>query len=285
MHIVKGKADWIDVLSPGEDDLNWFKKKFAFKETVLNELGSLSNHPKVEAHDNYILLVHHFPIFDAATRSSRKSELNFLLTRHQVITTHHEKLEPLLSVESEKAESSLDLAHSIINSFLQFEDKQIGHLREGLSHISTKLFTGEEKELLRKILEVKKEVSDYLSIIKHQEPILDSLLLQGVDFWGPSARNRLTDLVQTNQKIISEIENYKDMLLDFERTLTQSIHLKASKTAKTFISLALITSPFLLLASISGILLSADPIVDILWYLVGFISLALIVMAIYLKKS
>lgn len=286
MHITKGKADWIDVLTPGEDDLHFFKNRFAFKDSVVNELATPSLNSKVEGHDNYIFLVHHFPLFDPVARSSRKSEVDFIFTKHQVITAHYEKLEPLLKVETEKAQNSLDLAHSIINSLLEFENEQLNHLREGLSHISSKLFkNNEHKKLLENIVDIKRQITEYDSIIKHQEPALDSILIHGVDFWGPSARGHLNDLIQTNQKITSEVNSFKNLLSDFERTLTHMIQLKTSRMAKTFISLAFISAPFLLIAAVSGVLLGQDPIMDILWYMVGLVAASLISMALYLKKK
>lgn len=287
MHITKGKADWIDFLNPSEEDLKWLKSKFGLHDLILEELKGPSARPKAEGYDNYIYLVYYFPVFDQKEQTSRKTEIDFIITRHQVITVHYEKIEPFVDVETAEANNSLELLHLIISSLLDFEMRQLHHIQEKIEYIGGRLFKNHEREVLEKISRMKRDISEYRIITKHQEPILDSLLIRGGEFWGPGARIHLNDLIGENLKIINHIESFRETINDFEDTNNQIMNLKINSVMKTFTILSFLTFPFVLFATVFGIHLDGNPLLEMenaFWVLLSIMVVGLTTLAIYFVK-
>lgn len=259
MHITKGKADWIDILNPTQEDLGWLKEKFNIHDIILEELKEPSGRSKVEAYDHYLFLVYYFPIYDEKEQSSRRAEIDFIITRHQVITVHYETIEPFSTIDINTAENSLELMHIIMSALLIFEERQLKHVQDKIEEVGGKLFKGREKEILRKISRLKRDISEYRITIRHQEPLLDSLLLRGLEFWGPDSKVYLNDLIGTNQKIENQIQNYRETANDFEDTNNQLMSLKINNVMKTFTILSFLTFPFVLVATVFGLQVADNP--------------------------
>ena len=92
---IKGKVAWLDVVKPTKTDIETIKRLHQFHPIILDELLEPSARSRVEPHDSYIFLVYHLPMFDHELKTSRRGEVDFLITRDKVITVHYEPLEPL----------------------------------------------------------------------------------------------------------------------------------------------------------------------------------------------
>lgn len=288
MHITKGKADWIDFLNPSEEDLAWLKTRFNFQDLILEELRRPSARTKVEAYDNHLFLVYYFPSYDPKEKTSRRAEIDFIITRHQVITAHYDKLEPFLDINTDGVENSLDLAHRIFSNLLSFEERQLYHIREELEEIGNRLFKGGERKTLEKISRLKRDISEYRIIVRHQEPLFDSLYLHGTEFWGPNSKILLNSLIGENQKVISQIEGYREALSDFEDTNNQIMELKMNSLIKTFTVLSFLTFPFALLTAVLSMPVRDNPFAELphaFWILLSVISLGIISLAVYFTRK
>jgi len=288
MHVTKGKADWIDFLNPTEDDLNWLKTHFHFKDLVLEELLKPSARTKVEAYENHLFLVYYFPSYDPKEKTSRRTEIDIIITRHQVITAHYDKVEPFMDINMNGVENSLDLAHRIFSNLLAFEERQLYHIREELEEIGNRLFKGGERKTLEKISRLKRDISEYRVIVRHQEPLFDSLHLHGTEFWGPEARAHLNNLMGESQKIVSQIESYRETLSDFEDTNNQIMELKMNGLIKTFTVLSFLTFPFALATAVLSMPVRDNPFAELpnaYWILLTVILIGIMSLAIYFQRK
>lgn len=288
MHITKGKADWIDFLNPTEDDLGWLKSHFNFEDLIIEELRRPSPRSRVEAYDHFLFFTFYLPIYDEQEQTSHKVEIDFILTRHQVITVHYEKIQPLTEAEVDGAQNSLELVHSILSSLLIFEERELHHIQEKLEEIGARIFKHQNRQILEKISRVKRDISEYRIVIRHQEPVLTSLHLRGVEFWGPEARILLDDLLGVNQKVVGLIENYRETINDFEDTHSQLMNLKIQGAMKTFTILSFLTFPFVLFAAVFSLPVQDNPFIHMqgaFWIASGIIALGIISLLIYIQRK
>jgi magnesium transporter len=288
MHITKGKADWIDFLNPSEEDLAWLKSHFHFEDFIIEELRKPSPRSKVEAYDNFLFFTFYLPIFDEREQTSHRAEIDFILTRHQVISVHYEKIQPLNEAQVDGAQNSLELVHNIISSLLVFEERQLHHIQEKLEDVGARIFKHQNKQILEKISRLKRDISEYRIVIRHQEPVLTSLHLRGVEFWGPEARVLLDDLLGVNQKIVGLIENFRETINDFEDTHSQLMNLRINTAMKTFTILSFLTFPFVLFAAVYSLPVQDNPFVHMpnaFWIAVGIIVVGVISLLIYFQSK
>ncbi|MBI4094365.1 MAG: hypothetical protein HY436_01000, partial [Candidatus Liptonbacteria bacterium] len=174
---------WIRIVRPQEEDLAWLHKTFGIHSLILDELKGPSARESAQALGKYLYLVYYFPIYDTAERVSRRSEVDFLITAHGVITVSYEPIDALeqlaktLPPGSRAFTDTLTLTHKLIETLLLFQQRQLVHIREKVEGISAELFKYRERERERSLLErisyLKRDISQYHIIVSPQKHVLE----------------------------------------------------------------------------------------------------------------
>lgn len=261
MKILKGKANWIDIANPTKKDIDYLKDLHGFHPIILDELLQSSARSRVEFYDDYLYLTYHLPVYDAKLKTSRRAEIDFLITRDSVITIHYENLEALDSFEgimNSSAEfrdralekSTLVLAYYILQSVISFSLRQLRHIEENIRSVSLQIFKGREHHLLEKISYIKRDLLDYHIISKPQHILLESLRKVGLEFWGKTSEIYLDDLVGDYLKVQQRIENFLEVTASLEETNAQILNAKINRSMQTFTILAFFTFPLVLFTSV-----------------------------------
>jgi len=263
MRIVKGKATWIDILKPTRNDLEFLKKQHKFHPIILDELLHFSIRSRVEFYKTYLYLAYHLPIYDTNIKTSRRAEVDFLITKDTVITIHYEDLDAIENFQraisnnkhfkDRATEDTGRLTYYLIQEILSSSMKQLRHIEENISYITQEIFKHREAEMLQKISYVKRDALDYSIISRPQEIVLNSLADVGRKFWGEEARIYLNDLTGDHYKIAQYLENYHQVIESLETTNSQLLSAKTNQVMQKFTVLAFLTFPVFLFTSLVSI--------------------------------
>ena len=216
MRIVKGKYTWINVQNPTKKDIEFIRKQHKFHPIILDELLHTSARSRVELNEKYLFMTYHLPIYDKGMKSSRKGEVDFLITKDKIITVHYEDLEPLnnfwrrlsndpIFKDRALGEDTGRMLYYMLEEILFFSQRQLRHIEEEVSQLTKDLFQNEERKLLQDISYLKRDILDYNIISKPQEIILDSLREVGGKFWSENVKIYLADLAGNHLKIMQEL--------------------------------------------------------------------------------
>ena len=288
IYMPKSGAQWIDIKNPTNKDLDWLKAKFHLHPVILQELKEPSARASVEVFKNYIYFVYYFPVYDDKEETSRRAEIDFVVGHDAVVTVQYEELEALDNLSERVADDSLMIVYQLVETILKFQERQLRHIREKTEEVGGELFKGKEKEVLRKVSRLKRDVSEYRIIVKQQGHILRSLLTKGPIFWGSEERPYLTDLVGDHLKIINQLDDYREAVADFEDSNSQLMNLKINEVMKTFTTLSFLTFPFVLLAAIFSMNTKNTPLVDrpdSFWIILSVMVVGMITLAAYFKRK
>ncbi|MEK9173332.1 MAG: CorA family divalent cation transporter [Patescibacteria group bacterium] len=298
MSIIKGKISWVDILNPDKNNLEWLRKEFKFSHLIIDQLKAPSPLSIIQAHRDYLFLIYYFPIYDTKEKVSRRTEIDFLITRKGVVTVRYDEIEIFthlltsLKPENKYFEDPLVLVHKLIKSLLQFQNRQLSHIREKLESISGELFKDLERErekgLLERISYIKRDISQYRIIVRPQAHILNSFFEVGCGFLGSDCRLYSSDLLGEQMKIMDQLEDYRQAVEDSETTNLQLINLKNSQVIKTFTIMAFLTFPMVLFATLFSMNTVDTPIVSQphgFWIVLGFMLVAVGGMVLYFKKK
>jgi magnesium transporter len=290
METKKGKsAQWIDIEKPTQKDLDWLKKEYDIHPVIIEELRGPSARDRVEAYKDYLYFIYYFPLYDSSDETSVRTEIDFVITKNSVVTVHYDPLKEILGgFEPDKADSSLEIMYAIIEHFINFEERQLRHIREKVEAVGKEIFKDKEKEVLERITYLKRDISEYRIVVRLQGPILHSLLNRGKKFWGDDAEVYLSDLMGDQQKIVNQLEDYREAISDFEHTNNQLMNLKINTVMKTFTSLSFLTFPFLLLAALFSMNTRDTPIIEMphaFWIVFAIMILGMIGLVSYFKRK
>ncbi|MEK7554985.1 MAG: CorA family divalent cation transporter [Patescibacteria group bacterium] len=258
------KVTWVDILSPTPLDIAFLKKEHRFHPIILDELLTQSARARVERYDDYLYLTYHLPIYDPRLKTSRKGEIDFLITPHTVYTIHYEALEPLdttMGLIEARAEfrerilgyTTAELVYHLIESIIAFSERQLRHIEENIHAASLDVFRGRERELLERISYVKRDLLDYHLIARPQKIVLSSLNSAGIDFWGPRAKVFLDDLMGDEMKVREHIESYLGVIESLDATNAQLLNAKMNRSMQIFTILAFFTFPLVLFTSVYSV--------------------------------
>ncbi len=258
------KVTWVDIENPKPADIAFLKKEHRFHPIILDELLTQSARARVERYDDYLYLTYHLPIYDPKLKTSRKGEIDFLITPHTIYTIHYEGLEPIDAVmgliearaefrERILGQSTAELLYNLIESIISFSERQLRHIEENIRSASLDIFRGRERELLQRISYVKRDLLDYHLIARPQKIILASLAAAGNDFWGPKTKVYFDDLLGDELKVREHIENYLEIIESLDGTNAQLLNSKINRSMQVFTMLAFFTFPLVLFTSVYAV--------------------------------
>ncbi|MEK7462986.1 MAG: CorA family divalent cation transporter [Patescibacteria group bacterium] len=301
MKIIKNKnITWIDIAKPTKQDIEYIAKQHKFHPIILDELLHVSAHSRVDIYDQYLYLTYHIPIYDQIMKTSRKAEIDCLITKNKIITVHYEELEPInnftrnLTNNLHFKETSMDntgkLLYSIIEEIISFSMRQLKHIEENVIGLTQELFTGNEEAMLRKISYVKRDLLDYRIISGPQEILLKSLKETAIKFWGGSIVVYLSDLVGDHLKVIQHLENYQQTIESLEETNAQLLNAKTNSVMKKFTILAFLTIPIVIIMQLFAVesfnrLFGENDLKVFLISLIAVISVTTISLVVFKNKK
>jgi len=277
MEITHGSVTWLDMrLVPHNEEeevdpeLEELARRFHLHPVVVKELSTPSARSRVEAYKDYLFLIYQFPVYDHEEKVSRRAEIDLIISKDRVITVRYdgmttpdgfvEKLEdPDFAATAFK--DTLQLTYHLVNEILFFNQRQLRHIREKVEEASAGLFKDNERDMLRHISYLKRDISEYRVIFNPQAQVLNSLQLAGMKFWGPESEPYLSDLVGNHLRLMNQLEDYRAAARDFEGTNNQLLDIKNGEVMKTFTVLAFLTFPLTFIAALFTVPLQGVPFI------------------------
>lgn len=301
MKIIKNKGiTWIDIAKPTKEDIEFVAKQHKFHPIILDELLHVSAHSRVDIYDQYLYLTYHIPVYDPVMKTSRKAEIDCLVTKTKIITVHYEELEPInnftrnltnnLHFRETSMENTGKLLYSIIEEVISFSMRQLKHIEENVTGLTKELFTGNEEGMLRKISYVKRDLLDYRIISGPQGILLRSLKETAIKFWGESIVVYLSDLTGDHLKVVQHLENYQQTIESLEETNSQLLNAKTNSVMQKFNILAFLTIPIVIIIQLFAVdsfnkLFGENDLKVFLLSLITVISITTVILIVFKNKK
>ena len=252
---------WIDFSEPSADEI-LFLKKLKLHPLALEEFSMPSARPKASLYGNCLYLTLHIPLFDKLNRRTFPSELDIVLTKEYLITGHDQDIFQLRDFFAKlKRNKKLQdkymnqspgyLLYYIIEMLLESCFPKIDHINKNIDRIEDEIFKGNEREMVHEISFVKRDILNFRRTLKPQKSVLESLARDNYPLLEPELRSYYQDLVGTNIRVWSAIENAKETIESLEETNDALLSNKLNHTMKV---LTVFSAIFLPMTVISNIL-------------------------------
>lgn len=296
------KITWINIESPSAKEVSELTKKYDIHPLVAEELISPTMRPKVDVYENNLYLILHFPSDTSTCPScltSIGSEIDFVIGKDFLITTHYCKF-PALEIflketnakkkfreENFKKHAGL-LAFNILKELYNHALGELDQVYIKINRAEEEIFKGKEKEMVKRLSVLKRDVLDFRRSIYPHESIIKSFEQQGVNFFGKEFKHHLNSLAGEYTKIKNLIGNSRETLDTLYQTNESLLTTKTNEVMKVLTVLAFITFPLMLLSSIFGMNTISTPIVGIkgdFWIIMAAMIIATSSMFLYFKKK
>jgi len=289
------KIIWIDFTEPSADELV-ILKKMKLHPLALEEFSMPSARPKASLYGDCLYLTLHIPLFDKENRRTFPSELDVVVTKNHLITGHDQDIFQLRDFftklkrnkkmqEKYMGRSPGYLLYYIIEILLESCFPKIDHINKNLDNIEEQIFQGNEKEMVHEISFVKRDILNFRRTLKPQKSVLESLARDNYPLLEPELRTYYQDLVGTNIRVWSALENAKETIESLEDTNDALLSNKLNHTMKV---LTVFSAIFLPMTVISNILAMSAPIpfghnVNGFWIWIGIMIFASLITIVIFK--
>jgi len=265
MNILKHKElTWVDIEDPQDSDIDYLRTNFNLPDDILGDIIPVSQHSKIEDSSDAFYFVIYLPIFDTKTRLSRNRELDIILSKNFLITSHYEPISPLKdffdrlnTVEEEKVKflsgDSAFLFSSFLNIFLKSYFPKLDHINKDIKEIETMIFRGKEKEMVSKISNVQRNLMSFRQSLKPQRLIFESLIALEERIFSKGSKKYFQNVLTVYNKVSEVMENNIEMLDILERTNSSLFSSKLNELIKFFTVISVISIPTALIFSFFGI--------------------------------
>jgi len=298
-NIIKGpKVTWVDIQDPSQEDIKYLKEKLNLHPLILAEIIPPGHRAKAEHHKDYLFLVLYYPIYNKEKRETKPRELDIIITKDTIITSHYRSILPLKSLfdkcnlykqarNSYMSEGSGYLLFYILSAFWKTCLIKLVQIDKRINEIEKEIFRGKEKEMVSEISLVKTDIINFWRIIEHQEEILKSLSLEGEKFFGPQITPYFSDILGTYGRALNTLKIYKEAISALENTNQSLLSTKTNEIIRTLTVFSVIILPLTLLASVWGMnvyLPFAENRFGFL-FIAGMMFFIMVFMLVYFKKK
>ncbi len=287
------KLVWIDLESPTPEEVRSVMEEFKIHQLVANELLSPSARPKVDLYDKFIYLILQFPYFIHSHGKKPEHEVDFIIGKNFLITTHYETIDPLHEFSRIfEANSIIDkssigkhagfLAFYLIRELYRSLSRELESINHNMGKIEHKIFEGHEKLMVYEISKLSRNLLRFKQSMSAHKEILESLEAAGKHFFGDDFLYYLKALSGEYYKVANILEGSVDILSGLKETNDSLLSTKTSETMKTLTIMAFITLPLSLITQVFGMSSASLPIISEpggFWIILS--SMALIVTALF----
>jgi len=257
---------WVKIDHPTAVEQAWLEENFDFHALDFEDVLSRNQRPKIDKYDDYLFIVLHFPVFDAARGRLGTGELDVFVGPGFVVTIPNQPLQPVdyLFERCRSKEELRDQLFSRGSGYLLYRlvDDGFDYCFPMLRKIGNKLDALEEEifeenaseEIVRDISNVKQEIINFRKVIRPQRPVLRDLERVKDRYLAPEMDLEIyfDDIVDAHERIWDMLENYKEVVEALEDTNESVIGHRVNDILRVLTSISVIVLPLTLIASVWG---------------------------------
>ncbi len=279
-----GNLVWVDLISPSVDEIRQIVSEYNIHPLVAHELNIPTLRPKVDLYDNFIYLILHFPSLRKNVDGGQDDqEMDFIVGKNFIITTRYGEVDALLALsKSLEVEAILEKgAKGAHAGFIFFEMlkkiyESILHkterIKDKLASIEDEIFKGREKEMVKKLSEVSRELLDFKRATSLHDEILESFEVASIKFFGEEFRFYLRSLIGEYVKVENSIRNMLEFMSELRETNNALLTTKQNQITQALTVIAFITLPLSIITSWFQIGAKGTPFINLpnsFWIIAG----------------
>ena len=260
--LTHGSITWIDLEDPTENEVREIAKEFGVHKLVADELLTPSERAKVDPYDKYTYLIFHFPFCDTNTHTCQEQEMDFIVGKKFIITTHYESIpaleefkesfDQLLGGHKRKiTHSGFIFYHILLGLYVKLK-KDLRLIGYRLGEIEDQIFLGNERQMVHELSLVSRVIIDFRRAVRHHENIIESFGVIALEFFNNKFNYYIDDLMGEYRKVANFLSANRETLAELRETNDSLVSTKMNEIMKNLTIMAFVTFPLSLLAAIFG---------------------------------
>lgn len=292
------KFTWTDVKKPTRQELEKLREKYHFHYLDIDDILTYTQRPKIEKYEDYLFIILRFPIFDKKERKFNISEVDFFVGQDFFVSIHRGDIEPIQKFMSECQSEKIPiekcikdpefLLYSLMKNLFLSYFPIIDHISDDLDEIEDEIFQGQEKEMVREIMVMKRNIIALRRIIGPHRMMMKTLENINIEFFQREMDIYFSDVTDFVEKVWTVLEDQRETITSLENTNESLISHRSSEIVKTLTIFSAILLPLTLIASIYGMNMVQIPFVhhpQSFWIVAGIMLVLAICLFFFFRKK
>ncbi|MEK7538335.1 MAG: CorA family divalent cation transporter [Patescibacteria group bacterium] len=264
---------WVDVQSPTREEARTLTEEFNLHELVGNELLAHTLRPKVDLYPNLIYLILHFPTITHKHDGAREQEIDFVIGKNFLITTHYDLVDSLhefskvfevnsILEKSTPGDHAGFVFFQIIRNLYKALDSDLEHISRDLVDIESKIFDGKERAMVGAVSRLNRDLLNVKQTLRPHKEVLESFEHAGKQFFGTDFSYYLRAIVGEYYKVSSRLDGHRETLLELRDTNDSLLTTKTNEIMKSLTVMAFVILPLTFIGQLFGMSSLSIPIIS-----------------------
>jgi len=298
--ITLGKLTWYNLSNNSEEEIRYLRDNFHFDKSDVLDAANPPLRPKIEFLGDYIFIILLFPVYHKKTQSISSTELDIFLGKDFLVTVHKNEINAIKDIAQHMENKSefrnrfrntnpLALALHILQESVVSIYPMLNHISWDIDNIDSELFNRRERELIHKILSIKRNIVDMRKNMMTHKNVIKELFLISKNYYRNNKLDTVfNQLITHTRDIWDQLENHKDTIDAIQETNESLITFRLNDIMKTLTIFSVTVFPLTLLAAIFGMnTINAMPFVNSsygFWKVIGIMGAGTAYMFYWFKK-
>jgi magnesium transporter len=286
---------WIHVERPRSIDSEWLLTECGFHPLDIEDVFSRNQRPKLDAYDDYIFIVLHFPVFVGGRLLT--AEVDLFVGPDFLITLPEQPLPPLAAMferhkeneehrEATFSKGSGYLLYKIVDTCVDASFPMLRKMGAKLDRLEDDIFEGRSAEIVRDISEAKQEIINFRRIVRPQRAVLRDLERTKQRYLAEELEIYFDDISDAAERIWDILENYKEVAEALESSNESVLSHRLNETLRVLSAASVILLPLTLIASIFGMNVhfpgEGSPVA--FWVILALMVAVLVSLIVYFRR-
>ncbi len=284
-----GGVRWLHLERPREADREWLEREFGFHPLAIEDVASRNQRPKLDAYDDYLFIVLHFPVFDKSSGRLLTAELDCFVGPDFLITLPDQTIPPLAAMferyrarddlrESVFANGTGYLLYKIVDTCVDASFPMLRKMGAKLDQLEDDIFEGRSDKIVQDISNAKQEIINFRRVVRPMRAVLRDLERTKQRYLHEDLDIYFDDITDAAERIWDVLENYKEVAEALEDSNESVLSHRLNESLRVLTAFSVAMLPLTLLASIGGmnVDLPGDESIIEFWVLMGVMAVTLV---------
>jgi magnesium transporter len=261
--IASGDVRWLNLERPREADRDWLEQEFGFHPLAIEDVASRNQRPKLDAYDDYLFIVLHFPVFDKSQDRLLTAELDLFVGPDYLITLPDQNLPPLAAMfERYRARDEVRdnvfskgtgyLLYKIVDTCVDASFPMLRRMGDKLDRLEDDIFEGRSAEIVRELSNAKQEIINFRRVVRPMRAVLRDLERTKQRYLTDELDVYFDDITDAAERIWDVLENYKEVAEALEDSNESVLSHRLNESLRVLTAFSVMLLPLTLIASVFG---------------------------------
>jgi magnesium transporter len=250
---------WVDLAGPTKEEFSILGDVFHFHPLAIEDAVAAVHHPKIESYDGYLYLILHGIDYQKAQTAFATHDIDFFLGRNYLVTVHDGQTRSAATIREMCArnqqvlgEGPAALMHRIIDQMVDNYRPEVEELEEWLDQLEQQVFERPSPDLIREILDVKRDVTALRRIALPQRDAVGRLARREFPIITDELAYRFRDVYDNLVRISDEALIFQDRVTSILEAHLSNVSYRLNEVMKALTIITLIFMPPTLVAGLYG---------------------------------